>query len=357
MRQIMIGKARPEYRRYVVDVPPEQREPAQPSTPDPRARVSKRQFDRALSEWRRRLHEFDSTPGPLSLSWADASSSVRVEGGQPGIAGETVTQKSLSKKQRARKSQENQDANIMNGSGQNGVTQDGAGVVLLRLADQILGDAASPGPSAQQWAMSPTDPTTPSANRIRNVLSARSDMGSEEKTVAPFNSRLQHHAPDPSSMMMNCFMMNPNAPEWGAHQQYGMLDASCGAVTAPAQPDVDLSMGRDTVPRWPTPPKKDFGAWDRPASPRTPPRPRRIFGGPSPPSSAIRTPNRGAWMTETPSPDRMYHSALRTQVQPPVLHSQLPTPQEMSAMNMGPPMDMQTFCGHWGMGGWQGPTA
>lgn len=354
MRQIMIGKARPEYRRYVVDVPPEQRDPAQPSTPDPRARVSKRQFDRALSEWRRRLHEFDSTPGP-AVSWADASSGARAEGGQTAIAGE-ATQKALSKKQRARKGQENQDANVLNGGGQNGVTQDGAGVVLLRLADQILGDAASPGPSAQQWAMTPTDPTTPSANRMRSVLGG-SDITPEEKTVAPFSSRLQHHAPDPSSMMMNCYMMSASAAEWGAHQQYGMLDASCGAAPATAQSDVDLSMGGDTVPRWPTPPKKDFASWDRPASPRTPPRPRRIFGGPSPPSSAIRTPNRGPWMTETPSPDRMYHSAQRSQAQPPVLLSQLPPPQEMSAMNMGPPMDMQSLCGHWGMGGWQGPMA
>lgn len=61
-RQIMIGKARPEYRRYITEVPPERRSSSQPMTPDPRARVSKRQFDRALGEWRRRLHEFDSVP-------------------------------------------------------------------------------------------------------------------------------------------------------------------------------------------------------------------------------------------------------------------------------------------------------
>merc|ERR1719277_443500 len=63
MRQIMIGKARPEYRRYLTEVPLDTRGPSEPSTPDPRARVSKRQFDRALGEWRRRLHEFDGSPG------------------------------------------------------------------------------------------------------------------------------------------------------------------------------------------------------------------------------------------------------------------------------------------------------
>merc|ERR1719183_1127992 len=62
LKQIQIGKARPEYQRYVREVMPSKRTPSQPSTPDPRARVSKRQFDRALGEWRRRLHEFDTVP-------------------------------------------------------------------------------------------------------------------------------------------------------------------------------------------------------------------------------------------------------------------------------------------------------
>lgn len=73
-RQIMIGKARPEYRRYVAEVPPLRRSPSQPTTPDTRARVSKRQFDRALGEWRRRLHEFDSAPwlfGNDATSWEE----------------------------------------------------------------------------------------------------------------------------------------------------------------------------------------------------------------------------------------------------------------------------------------------
>lgn len=74
-RQIMIGKARPEYRRYITEVPPDCRSSSQPNTPDPRARVSKRQFDRALGEWRRKLHEYDASPcsswnGSSAQGWA-----------------------------------------------------------------------------------------------------------------------------------------------------------------------------------------------------------------------------------------------------------------------------------------------
>jgi len=65
IKQIQIGKARPEYQRYMREVPHNRRNSSQPTTPDPRARVSKRQFDRALGDWRRRLHEFDAVPrGP-----------------------------------------------------------------------------------------------------------------------------------------------------------------------------------------------------------------------------------------------------------------------------------------------------
>lgn len=62
MKQIQIGKARPEYQRYIREVPLSQRRPSQPSTPDPSARVSKRQFDRALADWRRLLHDYDIVP-------------------------------------------------------------------------------------------------------------------------------------------------------------------------------------------------------------------------------------------------------------------------------------------------------
>lgn len=72
IKQIQIGKARPEYQRYVREVPHNRRNSSQPTTPDPRARVSKRQFDRALGDWRRRLHEFDAVPRAAPRHQADS---------------------------------------------------------------------------------------------------------------------------------------------------------------------------------------------------------------------------------------------------------------------------------------------
>jgi hypothetical protein len=63
-RQVDIGKARTEYVRYQAAVPKDQRTPSRPQTPDPAAPVSKRQFDRLLSEWRRLLHEYDDPDAP-----------------------------------------------------------------------------------------------------------------------------------------------------------------------------------------------------------------------------------------------------------------------------------------------------
>jgi len=101
IKQIQIGKSRPEYQRYLREVPHNRRSSSQPGTPDPRARVSKRQFDRALGDWRRRLHEFDAVPrGPprthqqaeLEASWAPQlpqtswSSPEKNAGGKGGMS-------------------------------------------------------------------------------------------------------------------------------------------------------------------------------------------------------------------------------------------------------------------------------
>lgn len=59
LRQVMITKAQPEYQRYVMEIPLDKRGPEQPSTPDVIS-LPKRQFNRALSEWRRQLLEFDT---------------------------------------------------------------------------------------------------------------------------------------------------------------------------------------------------------------------------------------------------------------------------------------------------------
>jgi|Transcript_85811 hypothetical protein len=67
-RQVDIGKARPEYERYLASIPKERRTPTRPRTPDPAAPLSKRQFDRQLSEWRRLLHEYDDPSDPPDTS-------------------------------------------------------------------------------------------------------------------------------------------------------------------------------------------------------------------------------------------------------------------------------------------------
>mmetsp|Transcript_34796 Transcript_34796/g.63359 ORF Transcript_34796/g.63359 Transcript_34796/m.63359 type:complete len:234 (+) Transcript_34796:53-754(+) len=89
-RQVDIGKARPEYVRYLQFVPKEQRTPTCPRTPDPLACVSKRQFDRQLSEWRRQLHEYDDPDAPPAEGIVDSgsSSASSTEGRYEGIAPE-----------------------------------------------------------------------------------------------------------------------------------------------------------------------------------------------------------------------------------------------------------------------------
>lgn len=90
MRQIMIGKARPEYRRYIQEVPLDQRNPTHPSTPNPKDRVSKRQFDRALGDWRRRLHEFDSEMGYIAHEGDDSPGSISLSMQPSAIAATTA---------------------------------------------------------------------------------------------------------------------------------------------------------------------------------------------------------------------------------------------------------------------------
>jgi len=73
-RQIDIGKGRPEYGWYQQTIPESQRSSNHPATPDPSARISKRAFDRQLSNWRRQLHDFDKHIGATSSFSADQAS-------------------------------------------------------------------------------------------------------------------------------------------------------------------------------------------------------------------------------------------------------------------------------------------
>ena len=58
-RQVEIGKATSGYKAYVSQVPKERRSQNDPSTPDARERISKRQFDGKLHKWRQSLHSFE----------------------------------------------------------------------------------------------------------------------------------------------------------------------------------------------------------------------------------------------------------------------------------------------------------
>jgi len=66
-RQIMIGKARPEYLRYREQVPFECRGPMHPRTPNAMDKCSKRDFDRKLSKWRRQLHNWSDDAAAFLL--------------------------------------------------------------------------------------------------------------------------------------------------------------------------------------------------------------------------------------------------------------------------------------------------
>ena len=65
-RQIQNSKSRPEYLRYISQVNKEDRLATHPRTPSPTHRISKRQFDRELSEWRQKLRLFDGCEPDLA---------------------------------------------------------------------------------------------------------------------------------------------------------------------------------------------------------------------------------------------------------------------------------------------------
>lgn len=83
LQQIEIGKARLEYQRYARAVPKWHRTAEHLQTPDPYARISKRAFDRQLSDWRRRLHDFDRGADDASPSCGGTPQGTSSCGGTP----------------------------------------------------------------------------------------------------------------------------------------------------------------------------------------------------------------------------------------------------------------------------------
>lgn len=86
-RQINIGKDTPEYQWYTQELPASRRDHQHPFTPDPNARISKRAFDKRLSQWRRDLHEFgEHDRDAFALRRSRMSFSPKVDVLSPGQA-------------------------------------------------------------------------------------------------------------------------------------------------------------------------------------------------------------------------------------------------------------------------------
>ena len=79
-KQIKIGKETAGYKRYIEIVPIRNRKnPKHPSTPDPYAPDSKRQFDGRLKAWRRILKEYEESKPEIEWAYLPAPVTLRVE--------------------------------------------------------------------------------------------------------------------------------------------------------------------------------------------------------------------------------------------------------------------------------------
>lgn len=316
-RQIMIGKARPEYRRYLDEVPLEERDESQPSTPDPRARVSKRQFDRALGDWRRRLHEYDATPcweadlkrvadiaatpvpaepprpsAPMPpLPCSPQSQPLFSEGKLTGSSSQKRTQR------RQRGGRGGSSASEPSGPSQVSPHEPGAlagGIVQLRLADQLLEKkGASPLPWAMSYDGSPLDPETPCR---------------PERSLPWHMDRL---TPSPLAPQALDYRLSLAQNDASGHIDYKPLVAPQRLQTIYGDGELDeadtAASGSHATRRWKSPPAMP-ASHSLQGSPKTPTRCR--IGGRSPASSNIKTPTRGLWTCDTPSPDRLHHHML-----------------------------------------------
>ncbi|KAL0228017.1 hypothetical protein RCL1_004160 [Eukaryota sp. TZLM3-RCL] len=63
IKQIQIGKNTPEYKRYLEEVPVEERCSNHPTTPPLDLKVSKKKWGYIYNNWRRELHVFDPSGG------------------------------------------------------------------------------------------------------------------------------------------------------------------------------------------------------------------------------------------------------------------------------------------------------
>lgn len=262
-RQIAIGKARPEYRRYSTEAPREMRTAGHPTTPDPKERISKRQFDRSLSSWRCRLHEWDMPRFPNEVSRAVEGVEITPLPRRGSHADHDVSTGFCQSEFSDRRI-----PNLLPSHGEDG------GIVNLRLADAL--------PTG-------STPMTPQLGIARHChqfgVQRQLDFGAASKHTIPWQTCSPMDAATPSTMCT----LSPTTP---APRTRPMLQSA-------RQQTVFENETPDRPPYWYSRPQ--LGRCDSPA-----PKPQRESSPPkTPPTSQVTQ------MLEwgaTPSPSHIYES-------------------------------------------------
>jgi len=367
LRQIGIGKARPEYRRYIAEIAIDQREPEHPRTPDYRARdVSKRQFDRALGDWRRRLHEFAAARDAIADGdIVRGGRSRRAGSGRTAAAPRSDSEDAADGPQWRPKS-EMLAQHSFSGSaapapalsvsspraGQGTASSSAHGstaVIQISLADQLPQmSSVAPMPGCGQSSSLPmtdgfpwgwTDPqdmhmnwlAPPAEEQMEQVWPWPCD-GPNEMIPSPWSpppeffetpQKMQHRVPDEWTPPKPDFLMGhehmpklwpcEETMDWASHGYQMMTTAPVDMPYVPPLPaglPEIAGYGTNSPPLTPRGKKERANLMASPAllkTPNTRPAARVPFsagGGTSLPA----TPNIPRWYQETPSPHRMYHA-------------------------------------------------
>mmetsp|Transcript_71177 Transcript_71177/g.231208 ORF Transcript_71177/g.231208 Transcript_71177/m.231208 type:complete len:230 (-) Transcript_71177:1-690(-) len=201
-RQIAIGKNRPEYKRYAQEVG-NLRDSSMPSTPDPRSRVSKRQFDRALSDWRRRLHEYDASGTPLHSCSSSPQGflSLPISSGAHGggcVTGHCMIA-AFSPVNLGSVGHLLEDTTPDCGHSLTGRRRGGKGVVRLRLADRLPEPRrpSTVAPCTQQQQLLRLGPRPPCRSQLRIPSPPHRDCDPSRTVIASMIQRLRRGLPTP----------------------------------------------------------------------------------------------------------------------------------------------------------------
>lgn len=176
------------------------------------------------------------------------------------------------------------------------------GVVQLRLADQLRQGPITAAPSPLRW---------PISYDAASMLGAGVDPETPCRPDRPVPWLMDRATPSPLAPQALDYRLAMAQND--THLDYKIAPHRLQTIYG----DGDLeeadptSSGSHATRRWKSPPAMPNKSLQ--GSPKTPTR-ARVFdtaqiSGRSPPSS-IKTPTRGLWVSETPSPDRMHHHML-----------------------------------------------